>query len=221
MFLEDTGGGVDFEPAPAGTHIARCVRVIDLGTHENNYFGQISMKHELFVMWELPHEMKTYTIKGKDGAPDKEVTEPFTVSKFYTASLSEKSHTRRDLETWRGRAFTEQELQGFDVKNILGAPCMLNVIHKQNQAGTKVNARAQTVNQMPKGLECPPAVHELIYFSLHPDRFDAAALAKLSDGLQGKIKSSEEYIAMNNQAAQVPAAASASVSDGEFDDIPF
>ena len=75
MKLTDTGRGVDFDPCPAGNHIARCVRVIDLGTSENDYFGKISMKHELFVMWELPHEMKTYTKRGKDGAADEEVTE--------------------------------------------------------------------------------------------------------------------------------------------------
>lgn len=223
MFLEDTGGGIDFDPCPAGTHIARCIRVIDLGTHENNYFGKISMKHELFVMWEIPHEMKTYTVKDKQTGNEREVTEPFTVSKFWTASLAETSNTRKDLVSWRGRDFTEEELRGFDIKTILGVPCMLNVIHKQKEGSTKVNARVSNVNQMPKGLECPPAVHELVYFSLHPDRYDEATLNKLSDGLQGKIKTSEEYIAMQRDLSQIPAdkAAEAQPDAGEFDDIPF
>ena len=100
MLVKDGGSDVNFEPAPAGNHIARCVQVIDLGTHEDPYYNKA--KHSLFVMWELPNEMKTYTIKGENGAPDKEVTEPFTVSKWYNATLTEGSHLRNDLE-WNHR----------------------------------------------------------------------------------------------------------------------
>src|SRR3990167_3685661 len=36
-----------------------------------------------------------------------------TISKFYTLSLSEKANLRKDLEGWRGKSFTESELEGF------------------------------------------------------------------------------------------------------------
>ena len=38
---------------------------------------------------------------------------PFLVRRRYTASLHEKSALRKDLESWRGRAFTNVELDGF------------------------------------------------------------------------------------------------------------
>ena len=34
LISKGTGGGSDFEPVPAGTHIARCVSVVDLGFQE-------------------------------------------------------------------------------------------------------------------------------------------------------------------------------------------
>jgi hypothetical protein len=39
MRVSDTGGG-DFEQAPAGTHMARCVRIIDIGTQFGEYQGK-------------------------------------------------------------------------------------------------------------------------------------------------------------------------------------
>jgi len=55
-----------------------------------------------------------------------------TISKFYTLSLHEKSNLGKDLTSWRGRPFTETEKQGFDVRNLIGVPCQLNVMHKDN-----------------------------------------------------------------------------------------
>jgi len=37
------------------------------------------------------------------------------ISKRYTMSLGEQSTLRKDLESWRGKKFTPEELQGFDL----------------------------------------------------------------------------------------------------------
>ncbi len=70
-----------------GTHIARCVWVVDLGTQQTD-FGP---KRKVLIGWELPAITRTF-----DGQQ-----EPAIVTKFYTACLSEKSNLRRDLELWR------------------------------------------------------------------------------------------------------------------------
>ena len=54
---------------------------------------------------------------------------PRTISPRYTASLNVKSVLRRDLSAWRGRDFTQAELEEFNLRNIVGAPCLLQVIH--------------------------------------------------------------------------------------------
>ena len=52
-------GGNDTPSYPTvsvGVHKARCVRVIDLGTQQNDYQGQISWKRQVMLIWEVPSE---------------------------------------------------------------------------------------------------------------------------------------------------------------------
>ena len=107
-----------YPKVPIGVHKARCVKVIDLGTQKQEYSGEISWKRQILVIWELPEELNN--------------DQPMTISKFYTLSLHEKANLGMDLTSWRGRPFTETEKQGFDVTNLIGVPCQLNVMHKDN-----------------------------------------------------------------------------------------
>lgn len=229
MKARDTGSDITFEPCPIGNHIARCIRVIDLGTQRNEMYDKD--RHQIVIMWEVPNEIKTYTVKGENGAPDKEVSEPFTVTKFYTLSLAETSHLRPDLESWRSKPFTEEELEGFDMKKLLGVPCMVNVIHKPRKQGTGVNAAVTAVTSLPKGIDCPPAHHELQFFSLDPEDYGSdaelqASFEKVSKGYQKQIEKSHEWKARES-GAQQPAQKSTQSEDpaplgaDEFDDIPF
>lgn len=181
MRWTDNGGG-DFEQAPIGTHIARCVKIIDIGTQKGEYQGKVNIRRQCIVGWELPNElMQEGEYKGK----------PFVVSRFYTASLGEKANLRKDLENWRGRAFTEQELLGFESKNILDKACMISVIHNE-----KGKARVSGVMAVPKGTKAPERVNDLVYFSL--DTFDPKTFDSLSDGYKKLITSSPEYAQLKN-----------------------
>lgn len=171
-------GNQDFEQPPVGSHLARCVRVIDIGTQRGEYKGQATAKRQCIIAWELPTELVTQDGEYKG--------QPFVVSKFYTASLNEKATLRKDLENWRGREFTESELQGFHSKNILNKPCMLSVIHNE-----KGRAKVSGVMGAPKGVTMPDQYHPTIYFSL--DEFDAKTFEALSDGYKRLIMASPEY----------------------------
>ena len=101
-------GGNDTPSYPTvsvGVQKARCVRVIDLGTQQNDYQGQISWKRQVMLIWEVPSETDN---KG----------EPLTISKFYTLSLNEKANLANDLVSWRGRPFTETEKKAFDISKL-------------------------------------------------------------------------------------------------------
>lgn len=200
MKWTDTGGG-DFEQAPVGTHVARCVKIIDIGTQKGEYQGKVNIRRQCIVGWELPNELMTEgDFKGK----------PFVVSRFYTASLGEKANLRKDLENWRGRAFTEQELLGFESKNILDKPCMLSIIHND-----KGRARVSGVMAVPKGTQAPERVNNLVYFSL--DDFDQKVFDSLSEGYKKLIQSSPEYAQLVNGGSKKPAGK----FDDMEDDIPF
>lgn len=123
----------DFTPAPSGVHQAVCCDVVDLGMVQGN-FGE---KHKIRVMWQIDEAMD-------DGRP-------FIVAKRYTLSLHEKATLRKDLESWRGKAFAENEVaSGFDVERLIGANCLINVVHTPK--GDKVYADVTAVMQLKKGM---------------------------------------------------------------------
>ena len=110
---------------PAGTHVARCYGIIDLGTQYSEKFGNSSRKVQ--VQWELPNELMD------DGRP-------LAISKRYTLSVNEKANLRKDLESWLGRGITAQEeKEGFALGVLLGKPCLLSIIHAESNGKTYAN----------------------------------------------------------------------------------
>ena len=179
MAFEFSNNGINFEPAPMGSHPARCIKVIDLGTQTSDYQGQPNIRRQVTIAWELPNElMTTGPSAGK----------PFLVSKTYTASLGEKANLRKDLEAWRGRAFSPDELRGFAAKNILGKTCMVAVAHTDSG-----KAKVSGVIALPKGMEVPPQVNPSVYFSLEPDEFNQQAYEALGNWHKEMIAKSPEY----------------------------
>jgi hypothetical protein len=198
------GGGKDFPKIPLGTHVARCIRVIDIGTQEGQWKGETTRAPKVVIGWELPLEL----------IPDGEYQgQPFFISEFYTASLNEKAKLRGHLANWRGRDFTPEELGGFDLANILGKPCMLSMVMSET-GKTKVGG----VMALPKGMQVPPQVNPTVHFSLAD--FNQAAFDGLTKGMKGKIIASPEYQRIVG-AGKAPAAMPAGGVADLDDDIPF
>lgn len=115
-------------PIPAGLHHAICYAVVDLGTQPpmpNSQYNR-GPTRKVMLMFEFPEERAQYEYDGK------QIDRPKAISKDYTMSLQEKAGLRQTLVSWRGRQFTAEELKGFDLKNVLGANCMINIVHKDN-----------------------------------------------------------------------------------------
>lgn len=202
MKWADNGGG-DFEQPPIGTHVARCVKIIDIGTQKGEYQGKATIKRQCIIGWELPNElMSEGDYAGK----------PFVVSKFYTASLGEKANLRKDLANWRGRDFTESELGGFEAKNILGKACMLSLT-----TNDKGKTRVTGVMALAKGMDVPAQSTPTVYFSL--DEFNQAAFDALSDGYKKMIQVSPEYKALTSPEYHQPKRTFE--EEMEANDVPF
>lgn len=191
----------NFELAPEGTHVARCVQLIDLGTQYSEYWKKSS--HKLLIGWELPTELQ-------------ENGEPFLVWNRYTLSLAPKSALRHDLEAWRSKAFTEDELSGFDLADVVGAPCLVTVNHRKD--GDKTYANVTGVAAVLKGVEVPAMVHDTKEFYI--ENWDDEVFAAFSDKLKETILQSAEARARNGQLDET-AEEPESSEDFPDDNIPF
>jgi hypothetical protein len=196
-------------PIEEGTYLGVCSMLVDLGMQYSDVYKKSSRK--VLIGWEIPEE--TIEIDGEQRQR--------VLSKRYTANLSEKSNLRKDLASWRGRDFTADELKAFDLKNIVGASCLITVIHSKN--GEKTYANISSVVKLPKGmakgeLSAPPVVFDL----------DTDPLEKINDLPQwigDLIKKSETYSARIAQPAptvhQPGENPFSELDDGEDGQLPF
>ena len=179
--VSDSGGGGDFQQVKPGTYVARSFRIVDIGTQHSEYQGKPIVRNQLILFWELPTEL--IEVNGEQ--------KPTIVSKFYTASLNEKATLRRDLQSWRGKEFTTDELRGFDLTQILGKPCFLTIV-----ATASGKSKISAVTGLPKGTNCPPAVNAVSCFWVN--EWSEEAFNGLSDGLKKLVQASDEYKTMKN-----------------------
>jgi hypothetical protein len=149
-------GGGDFKSLSAGSYIAVCNMVVDLGLQPGSAAFP-APKHQVYVRFEVPTERVEYE---KDG---KKISGPIVIGQAFTASMHEKATLRKRLEGWRGRKFTDEEASNFDVSTILGKPCMLSVI--ENEKGGKIYSNIDGIGQLPKGVPAPSAENKLLYYA--------------------------------------------------------
>ena len=164
---------------------AVCCMLVDLGEQYSEKFDKASRK--VLISWELPGE------KLDNG-------ETRRLSNTYTASLNSKGNLRKDLISWRGRDFTVEELKRFDLRNIVGAPCMLSVIHKVGQDGTK-RAVIGGIMKLPKGMNVPALSNGFTIFDLDEEGAEEK-IEQLPEWIQTRIKESETWKEMQEAAAE-------------------
>jgi hypothetical protein len=123
----------DYENAPEGLWPGVCCDVIDLGMLPG-FEGKI--QHKIKIVWQIEERDS----KGKR----------FRVSNRYTLSLHERASLSKLLEAWRGRKFTSQERDGFDLEKLIGANCQVQTVHNIKDDDIFVNVQA--VVPYPKGV---------------------------------------------------------------------
>lgn len=168
---------------PAGSHIARCYGMIEIGTIKNEYLGEVKNQYKVMIDFELPNELEVF----KEG----EAPQPYVISKEFTLSFHEKATLRAQLSSWRGKPFSDEEAAKFDITKLVGVPAMINVIHKPSADGSKVYANIASISPIPKGMECPPQINPTRVLSY--DTWNQDLFMSLPDWLAERISSTPEY----------------------------
>ena len=165
-------GNSEIKQLEPGVYTGIATAIIDLGIQENMMYGK--QQRKAIIVWNIVGE----TVKVND----EEL--PRVISKEYTMSLGEKSTLRKDLEAWRGRPFTTEELQGFDLKNILNVPCQLQINQQEKNGKTYTNIAA--IMSIPKGMSVAPVDNVYIF-----DTYDLTTWEnydKIANWIKEKIK---------------------------------
>lgn len=189
----------DFKPLNKGIHLAICDALVDIGLQETPWGD----KEQVSLRFEVPAERIQFT---KDG---EEIDEPQIIWTRYTKNLHKKSNLRQDLESWRGKPFTKEELAGFDLFKLVGKPCQLVVVH--NVTDDRTYANVQSITAVHKSQEIPAQELPSIRFS--PD--DTDQWKEVPEWLQ------KRFDARIEPDEEEPTTADAeSVDDFEDGDIP-
>jgi hypothetical protein len=184
-----------------------------VGTQATEWQGQQKFLRKVMVGWEIHGE-------EDNGAPLlTDEGEPLAMFKNYTLSWSENANLRKDLQGWRGVPWTDEEANRFDLKNILGQWCMLNVIHAEGK-NNKIYANVAGITPVPgiiKKSGLPAGINPVQLFRLAEP--DWAMFETFSKGLKAKIEASPEFKALK-KAPAMPSAPSSGFDDMD-DDVPF
>lgn len=191
--------GEDFQKAPPGSHISICYRMIDLGTQKVTWNGETKQQHKIVIGFELINELMD------DGRP-------FVVSSRYTLSGFKNSLLRKHMESWRAKAYTDDEFAAVDLTRMVGVPAMLTLTQSEDEKYTNISG----ISLPPKGTPLKELVNPKQTLILSTEEFDKAVFESLSDGLKKVIEASPEY-----QAIKAGRPIEKPLNEALGDEIPF
>lgn len=100
--------------------------IVDLGVVKSEWNGVQKEQWKCLLTFEITETKQ-------------ETGERLIVSRQFTASLDERGNLRKFLEGWRGRSFTPEELQGFDLDSCVGVNAILSLSHNKKGDRTYCN----------------------------------------------------------------------------------
>jgi hypothetical protein len=186
-----------------------------MGTQKTEFQGQVKPLKKVMLQFEVHGEDDSgkplLTAKG----------EPMSISKNFTLSLAEKATMRKDLQAWRGRDFTPEELRGFELKTVLGAWAMITVSKALGGNG-KEYTNIVSINPVPVAIKrggLPEGFNKLAMFVI--SKPDMELFETFGNGLKEKITSSPEWRARSPAPQPASGSVGSGFDDMEDSDIPF
>lgn len=177
---------------PADTYPARCVRLYDLGTHQEVFNQESKDIHKVQLVFEIMDDDIRIEV-DVDGKMKK--LRRFASIDF-TMSMDKRANLYKVLKGWRGKDFTQEELEDFDLDSILDKPCMLTIERSESKwnPGRFYN-NITAIGGVPKGMKVPKLEAEAFSFSIEAND---ELRDEIPEWVQEKITSSYEWLALQN-----------------------
>lgn len=160
-----------------GVYTAVSSMIIDLGKQVSEKYN--NSYRRCIIVWTILNEF--VEVNGE--------ILPRVISKEYTMSLGEKSNLKKDLQAWRGKQFTPEELEGFDLKQAINKGCQLQILNTENNGKTYTNI--VSIMSLPKGTEIQPLEKTIIFDMDNKETWNC--YAEIPKWMQERIKQSENF----------------------------
>lgn len=181
MKTPESANSGEFELIPAGVYVARCYKMIDVGTQSVQYMNNPPKPtRQIYLYWEILQDADGNDVRMADGE------RVFSIFKQYTWSMNEKANLRKDLNAWRGQPFTEAEAKDFDVSKLLEAYCLIQVVHRESGDRTYAN-----VDSIMATTKKPEGINEVVNFVITDP--DMEIYENLPDWLKAKVQEANEW----------------------------
>lgn len=187
------------KPEP-GLHNAVCSNIFDIGVQKSNYNNIIQFKNQIIICWELEARQVNEDLSGG---------QRFRIYKTYNLSqgktITEKSKLKMDLETWRGKAFTDKELEGFNLSVLIGVPCTLNLIENKSKTNGKTYLNIASLSKkMPSVQALTPETDRTIIPQWIKDKIEEGKRNINSQNTQPEIIETENSIENAEDIEKIP-----------------
>lgn len=166
-------GGVQRDVIPAGTHAARCARVIEIGKQYSKLYDNESNK--VIIVLALPHVL----VKVGDEEKQAFISNPFGITISNNDKSSMKQYTRA----------LDPQGEAKNLGDFLNKTCQVFVRHQEKD--DKVFARLDSVAPILPGFPVPELDTEPLWFRWNNP--DPEVWAKLPDFQKALIKEATNY----------------------------
>lgn len=193
-----------------GVYTAISSMLIDIGIQKSEKYGKSSRK--VIIVWNIENEF--VEVNGEKL--------PRVMSKEYTMSLGDKSTLRKDLQAWRGKQFTQEELEGFDLKNILNKGCQLQILNSENNGKTYTNI--VSIMALPKGITLNTLEKTIVFDTYDNTTWDN--FTQIPSWMQDRIKQCENISETGldqfiKQYEELKQSGESANTINQKDDLPF
>lgn len=191
MFTASGSSNTPREQCPEGAYPGRIFFIVDLGTQEDTFKGEIKRRRKVRVAAELSG------VTMEDGRP-------FAVGRDFNMNLGSVprpgeaagfvNQLNNLIRAITGKPVPANEKGSyvFDLDKLMGGVALFQVAHTE-----KGNAKMASFMPLPKGMPVDAPVNPPVLLSLDPKEFDLNTYYGLSDWWQKTICASPEGKALN------------------------